>query len=78
MVPKLESNIITKQTGVSIALVMVVGTAIYNYGLNQGKVMATDKQLERIEKRLDLIEENQRTLNGNQIRIETIIKKRGL
>lgn len=75
--PKREHSLLTKETGISVALVIAIAAGVYNFAFTQGKNEARDKAMDRMEQRLDTIEKNQKILNDNQIRIETIIKRKG-
>jgi len=57
-IPKLEHPIVNAQTAVSISLVIAIAGGVYNFAYQQGKNESRDKQIDKIEMRLDSIERN--------------------
>lgn len=56
--PKLESSVITKETAISLSLMIAIAAGVYNFAFQQGKNEARDKTLDRMEKRMDTLEKS--------------------
>jgi len=56
--PKLQPGIITKETAISLSLMIAIAAGVYNFAFQQGKNEARDKSFDRMERRMETVEKN--------------------
>lgn len=72
--PKSSLPAITKETGISLALVLAIAAGVYNFAFMQGKNEGRDRDLIEVRGAMEKMKEQMKALEINQIQMCAAIK----